>query len=134
MGYVNLSDKIAFINLAHQSPHILQEFTQGMPREYAWRLLCCLHDSFKDDKIINLGILNCLKNYKDITDLELLLIPVELWQHEDEEVKKSVLNCYEAWNDKPSLFFLYQLKPDKDRSLEAQRQKIVNNLENLLHT
>jgi hypothetical protein len=133
MGYVNHSDKIAFINLAYQSPHLLQEYVQGLPREYAWRLIIELYNTFKEDKIMSLALLNAISSYKAITDLELLLIPVELWYFNDAEVKESALNCFETWNDKPSLFFLYQLNPDKDSRLEEKRKSIVNNLEKLLY-
>lgn len=122
-----------FINYSHE---IIQGYDFGKFCDYflslnrldSYELIKEL-SKLKGDDVYPIAILNLLSKINEITDLEVLLIPVNCYYHHNQIVRRMSLRCFQNWNDKVALFFMYQLLPDSTDYVESFRISVLYNLQ-----
>lgn len=126
-----------FINYSHE---IIQGYDFGNFRDYflslnrldSYELIKELY-KLTDDDVYQIAILNLLTKINEITDLDVLLIPVQCYYHKNQIVRRMAIRCFQSWNDKVALFFMYQLLPDSYEYVESLRIAVLYNLQQQLN-
>jgi len=126
-----------FITYSHE---IIQGYDFGNFRGYflslkrldSYELIKELYKLKDEDETYIIALLDLICQLKEITDLDVLLIPVESYYRQNQITRKMALSCFKYWEDKVALFFLYQLLPDSAEYVESYRVAVLYNLQQKL--